>query len=171
LGMIFVRKAGPWFSRTFELCRKMEELGTTSQRIFSHLTQRLKQFASGGWDGNPIDAIGRIDPKAFSEALVASLNAQDGDTLILIDEIALFVTVLLANNARTTLDFLYHLRKLRQSYPRVRWLVTGSIGLDIVARRAGLQGALVGLEIFPLAPFGEAAARAFLNSICGTTEV
>jgi hypothetical protein len=154
-----------------ELCRKIEELGTPSQRIFTHLGQRLRQLASNGWDGNPLNAIGRIDAKAFSDALVASLNAQDTDTLILVDEIALFVTVLLAKDAQATLDFLYHLRKLRQTYPRVKWLLTGSIGLDVVARRAGLQGALVGLEIFPLEPFGEPAARAFLNSICGTAEV
>jgi hypothetical protein len=153
-----------------DICRKIEETSSASQRVFSHLSQRLKQITTGGWEGNPINAIGRIDPKEFSEALVASLDAQ-GDTLILVDEIALFVSVLLVKDERATLDFLYHLRKLRQSYSRVRWLLTGSIGLDVVARRAGLQGALVGLEIFPLEPFTEVAARAYLDGICDRKEV
>ena len=53
----------------------------------------------------------------------------------------------------------------------MRWLLTGSIGLDVVARRAGLQGALVDLEIFPLEPFSEAVARAYLDSICAKKEI
>ena len=48
----------------------------------------------------------------------------------------------------------------------MRWLFTGSIGLDIVARRAGLQGALVDLKPFPLDPFGEEAARSYLDHLC-----
>src|SRR5437879_8483514 len=64
-----------------ELCRKIEEVGSASQRVFNHLSQRLRQVVSGGWQGNPIEAIGRIDAKGFSEALVASLDAQGGNTL------------------------------------------------------------------------------------------
>ena len=154
-----------------ELCRKIEEVGSTSQRVFNHLSQRLRQVVSGGWQGNPIEAIGRIDAKGFSEALVGSLDAQGGHTLILVDEIALFVMNLLAKDEPATLDFLYHLRKLRQAYPRVHWLLTGSIGLDVVARRAQLQGALTGLEIFPLEPFSESAARVYLTGICDRKEV
>jgi AAA+ ATPase superfamily predicted ATPase len=133
-----------------DLCRKIEQTGSTSQAVLNHLSQRLRQLISGGWEGNPIHAIGRIDAKGFSEALVASLDAQGGKALILVDEIALFVTVLLARDEKATVDFLYHLRRLRQSYPRVQWLLTGSIGLDVVARRSQLHGALVDLEIFSL---------------------
>ncbi len=153
-----------------ELCRKIEEIGTSSQWVFNHLTQRLKQLTSGAWEGNPVAAIGRIDPKAFSEALVASLNTQ-GDTLILVDEISLFVKHQLERDEQATKQFLYHLRKLRQAYPNVRWLLTGSIGLDVVARRAGLQGALVGLDIFALKPFSEPSARNYLNALCETDSV
>jgi len=55
------------------------------------------------------------------------------------------------------------LRRLRQQYSNVRWLFTGSVGLDTVARRAMLSGALLGLMPFPLEPFDGAAARAFLS--------
>jgi hypothetical protein len=153
-----------------EICRKIEDTSSMSQKVFGHLSHRLKRITTGDWEGNPIQAIGKIDPKEFSEALVASLNSQ-GDTFILVDEISVFVSVLLAKDERATLDFLYHLRELRQSFPRVRWLLTGSIGLDVVARRAGLHGALVDLEIFPLAPFTEVAARAYLDGICDTRQV
>jgi hypothetical protein len=148
------------------LCRKIEEAGTLGDRAISHLKQRLKQLISGDWDGSVIEALGHVDPKEFSEALVASLEAQNKDTLILIDEIALFVMGRLKQDEAGTLSFLYHLRKLRQSYPRVRWFFTGSIGLDVVARRAGLQGAFIGLEVFPLDPFDEPAAWSYFSERC-----
>jgi hypothetical protein len=131
----------------------------------------LKQLTGGTWEGNPVNAIGRIDPKRFSEALVASLNEQDADTLILVDEIALFVSNLLSVNQQTARDFLYHLRKLCLNFPRVRWLLTGSIGLDVVAQRVGLQGALVDLEVFQLKPFDSTAALAYLRRLCVQKQV
>ncbi len=148
-----------------ELCQKIEECGSAADRVTAHLSQRLRQLIGGGWEGKPVDAIGRIDAKRFSEALVAALHDQGRDAVILVDEIALFVMNLLQKSEQATRDLLYHLRKLRQSYPRVRWIMTGSIGLDAVARRKRLHGALVGLDIFALEPFSETAARAYLDSI------
>src|SRR4051794_8271450 len=48
-----------------DLCKSIEEKVAAHKRIFTHLTQRLKQFTSGTWEGSPINAIGRIDPKSF----------------------------------------------------------------------------------------------------------
>jgi hypothetical protein len=149
-----------------DLCRRIEEVVSIKDTVFTHLTHRLKHLGSTGWEGNPVNAIGRVDPKSFSEALVASLGARGGKTLVLVDEIALFVSGLLDQNEAATREFMYHLRKLRQAHPNVRWLLTGSIGLDVVARRARLQGALVDMDIFPLEPFGERAARTYLERQC-----
>jgi hypothetical protein len=154
-----------------DLCKKIEGVGSVAQRARGQLIQRLQQLVTGDFDGNPINAIGRIDVKRFSEALVASLDEQQVNAVILVDEIALFVSARLTADPAATLDFLYHLRKLRQSYPRVRWLLTGSIGLDVVARRANLAGALVDLEIFPLEPFSKVEARAYLAELCQNGKV
>lgn len=154
-----------------DLCRKIEEAGSLAQRAKIQFIHRLQQLVSSNLEGNPLNAIGRIDVKRFSEALVASLHEQQVDAVILVDEIALFVSALLADDSAATTDFLYHLRKLRQAYPRVRWLLTGSIGLDVVARRANLAGALVDLEIFPLEPFSRTEARAYLAEICRQEKV
>jgi hypothetical protein len=148
------------------LCRKLEEAGGHAQLALAHLKQRISQLLAGGWEGNPLHAIGKLDPRQFSEALIAALNAQECKTLILVDEIALFVAERLAQDAEGTKAFLYHLRRLRQAYPNVRWLLTGSVGLDVVARRAGLQGALVDLKPFPLDAFGDEAARSYLVHLC-----
>ena len=153
------------------LCRKLEEAGGHGQSALTNLKQRLTQLVVDGWEGNPLHAIGRLDPRQFSEALIAALNEQAHETLILIDEIALFIAKRLAQDAEGTSAFLYHLRRLRQDYRKVRWLLTGSIGLDVVARRAGLQGALVDLTPFPLDPFGDQAARSYLDHLCAANAV
>ncbi|HEY0328786.1 MAG TPA: AAA family ATPase [Rhodopseudomonas sp.] len=154
-----------------DLCKKIEEAGSLAQRAKGQLVHRLQQLLTSDIDGNPIKAIGHIDVKRFSEALVASLNEQPANVVILVDEIALFVAARLAADPTATLEFLYHLRKLRQAYPKVRWLLTGSIGLDVVARRAGLSGSLVDLEIFPLDPFSKPEARAYLAELCKNGKV
>jgi AAA+ ATPase superfamily predicted ATPase len=79
-----------------DLCKKIEEVGSIAQRARGQLVQRLQQLVTGDFDGNPMNAIGRIDVKRFSEALVASLNDQQVDAVILVDEIALFVSARLA---------------------------------------------------------------------------
>jgi hypothetical protein len=131
------------------LCRKLEEAGGHAQLALAHLKQRISQLLAGGWEGNPLHAIGKLDPRQFSEALIAALNAQECKTLILVDEIALFVAERLAQDAEGTKAFLYHLRRLRQAYPNVRWLLTGSVGLDVVARRDGTGGRSIYGENFP----------------------
>lgn len=153
------------------LCHKLEEAGGHAESALTNLKLRLKQLVVDGWEGNPLLAIGKLDPRQFSKSLIAALNDQDRETLILIDEIALFVSERLAEDPEGTKAFLYHLRRLRQAYPKVRWLLTGSVGLDVVARRAGLQGALVDLKPFPLDPFGEEAARSYLSHLCAMNAV
>lgn len=150
-----------------ELCHKLEEANSLSERVLGHLKQRLNQCV-GGWEGAPINAIGHVDVKSFSDALVAALNKDQRRTLILVDEIALFVMELQKTASDEAKAFLYHLRKLRQSYPKVLWLFTGSIGLDAIARRHQFHGALVDLDIFVLKPFDESAARSYIQSLCDT---
>ncbi|AVT75912.1 hypothetical protein RPPS3_18490 [Rhodopseudomonas palustris] len=155
-----------------DLCKKIEDAGSLAQRARGQILHRLKQLTTASIEGgNLIGAIGRVDVKQFSEALVASLHDEHPKVLILIDEISLFVSALISKGPEAAQAFLYHLRKLRQSYPNVRWLLTGSIGLDVVARRLGLGGALIDLEIFPLEPFSAQEARAFIDALCADRKV
>ncbi|PZA13208.1 hypothetical protein DNX69_02190 [Rhodopseudomonas palustris] len=155
-----------------DLCKKIEDAGSLAERARGQILHRLEQLTTASIEGgNLIGAIGRVDVKQFSEALVASLHEQNAKVLILIDEISLFVSALISKGPEAAQAFLYHLRKLRQSYPNVRWLLTGSIGLDVVARRLGLGGALIDLEIFPLEPFSAQEARAFIDALCAGRKV
>jgi hypothetical protein len=154
-----------------ELCKKLERAGDAANRALTHLGQRLKQLMQDGWQGNPLHAIGKIDFASFSEALIAALDEKGGRSVIMVDELALFLADQIAKDADAARAFLYQLRRLRQEHQNVRWLMTGSIGLDVVARRAGLLGALVDLKSFILEPFDGPAARSFVEGLCDAGEV
>lgn len=153
------------------LCNEIEKTQALTDRVKLHLFQRFKQLTTHVQDGNLAAAIGDVDPREFLETLISSLNHEEPETLILIDEIALFIHVLAQEDPDGARSLLYHLRKLQQSFTKVRWFLTGSVGLDVVARRHNMLGALLGIDSFPLDPFSEEAARAYLDELCESAQI
>lgn len=148
------------------VCQQIEMSESAATRAITHVGQRLKQLLSdGGW-ANVQEAITKLNWKGFSETLVRTLNEHERPTVIMIDEMSLFVAARLRDNRETVLEFLYHLRSLQQRFPNVRWMFTGSVGLDVIARRANIGGALLNLTLFSVNPFSGPQARAFLVYLC-----
>lgn len=154
-----------------QLCQRIEEQGDQAARISGRAKQFLHQIFSGDYKDGWQVALGNMDWVTFAERLVQGLNDRDQDTVILVDELALFVVALLQRDPAAAKDFLYSLRALMQRYLKVRWLFTGSIGLDTIAKREGIGGALVDLKLFPIEPFSPGAARAFLDHLSATGRV
>jgi hypothetical protein len=148
------------------LCGEIEKNQAVFKRVAAHALQRFQQVLGGAFNGTLAQTIGQIDSKQFSEALIESLNDSGTKTLVLIDEISLFVMERAKQDPDGTRALLYHLRKLRQKYKNVVWLLTGSIGLDVVSRDLQFAGALIGLDTFPLDPFTAEAARSFIEELC-----
>lgn len=148
-----------------ELCAKIEEQQQLKKRLWSHVAQRLKQASAEGLGDGLLQSIGRVNHHEFLETLVDALNREQGKTLILVDEIALLVLELAKKDPNATRNLLYHLRKLQQAYPNVVWYFTGSIGLDVIARRFEMSGALLGVDIVPLEPFSAAEAGSYLDEL------
>jgi uncharacterized protein len=147
-----------------KLCREIESSIDLKRRVLVQLSQRFKQIAGGQEQGSLIEAASNVDPRDFLETLIESLNAEEHKTAILIDEIALFVLEHARLDESSTRALLYHLRNLQQKFPKVRWFLTGSVGLDIVAQRYELGGALLEYYTYPLKPFDQDQARSFCNS-------
>lgn len=147
------------------LCREIEKTQAIHTSLLAHFKQRFEQLKGGTESTSLTQAVTRVEPALFAEALVEGLHESDGDTLILIDEISLFVLDRAQKDAAAVRAFLYLLRRLRQRFPRVRWFFSGSVGLDAVARRLGLEGALVDLEIVGLEPFSANAARSYIAEL------
>jgi len=147
------------------LCRAIESQETLRDQAAGRTRQLLHQIFTkdlgGGWQA----ALGNMDWASFAETLVRGLDAREQRTAILVDELALFVAARMRKDEAAAQKFLYALRALAQRYPNVRWVFTGSIGLDTIARRGGIGGALNHLQVFPLEPFSLEAARSFLDDL------
>lgn len=146
-----------------DLCARIEEQMDAKKRVMSHLKERLDGLLGGGWGEKPIEALGRVDPIKFAETLVEALSQSGQNTVIIIDEISYFFLALAEADAKAAHQFAYQLRALQLRYKKVRWLITGSIGLDTIARRYDLQGAFVDFEIFSLESFTTEQARSYLR--------
>jgi hypothetical protein len=159
-----------------QMCASIQEEIGTGQALLAALTERLRRVVQGAdlQDGDWRNLLLSMEWHLFADHLLAQLEKEkDGPTwLFLVDEITIFTKALVdAHGAQRASDFLYTLRRLCRAHSKVRWLYTGSIGLDTIARRNGFEGALVDLVIFPLEPFGEPIARDFVREIATGREV
>jgi hypothetical protein len=146
-----------------DLCTRIEAQNSIKTRFKAHVSQRLSNILGGGWGEKPVDALAKVDPIEFAETLIASLDDAGEKTALFIDEISYFFLKLAEDDARVAYTFAYKLRALQQRYKNVRWLITGSIGLNTIARRYGLEGAFVDFETSELEPFTPAQARSFMR--------
>ena len=146
-----------------DLCRRIEAQSPIKERLVTHIGQRFKNLIGGQWGDKLTDALGKLDPIEFAGALIASLDETHEKTAIIIDEIAYFFLAFAQANQEDAHAFAYKLRAFQQRYKKVRWFVTGSIGLDVIARRYQLEGAFVDFESFVLEPFTREEARSFLR--------
>jgi len=153
-----------------QMCAAIQEELGAGQAIVGALTERLRRLVQGAdnTQGDWRNLLLQMDWTLFADHLLAQLE-KDTDHMpwvFLVDEITIFTKALLDSQGVTAAsDFLYKLRQLCREHRKVRWLFTGSIGLDTIARRHGFEGALVDLEIFSLEPFSLETARGFLQHI------
>lgn len=152
-----------------QMCSSIQEEIGTGQTLMAAFSRRLRQVING--DDNFKDwrqMLLHTDWRQFAETLLETLNkpGDDKPLLIMVDEIPIFILTLLKGGDRgRASSFLYWLRNMRQRYPSVRWLYTGSVGLDAVSRREEMEGALVDMEVYPLKPFTPSVAKDFLHSL------
>lgn len=153
-----------------QMCAVIQEelgFGASVLATFSDkLRQALKGSDASGSDWRQL--LLHTDWREFARHLLSHLNndKEGKPWLVLLDEIPIFALALLESHGMARVhDFLYTLRQFRQAYPNVRWLFTGSIGMDTIARRHSIEGALNDLEAYPLKPFDEDTATRFLNHV------
>lgn len=149
-----------------ELWKRIEAQSSITQSFRAHAKQRIAGLLGGEWDDNPLNALGRIDPIEFTETLIESLDSAGKagkKAAIIVDEISYFFLKLAEADQEQAHAFAYQLRALQQRYKNVRWLITGSIGLSVIARRYGLEGAFVDFDTFTLEPFMPEEARSFMR--------
>lgn len=159
-----------------QMCASIQEELGSGQAILGALTERLRRVVQGAdnLQGDWRNLLLQMDWRLFADHLVDQLE-KDTDSMtwvFLVDEITIFTKALLdSQGVDAASDFLYKLRQLCREHRKVRWLFTGSIGLDTIARRHGFEGSLVDLEIFSLQPFSLDTAQSFLRQIAKRNKV
>lgn len=152
-----------------QLCSSIQEEIGTGKSLITTFTSRLKQAVKG--DDSIKDwrqLLLHTDWQHFAGELLATLNnpSKENPLLIMVDEVPIFIMALMKKyDTDRAKAFLYWLRNMQSRFPNVRWLYTGSIGLDAVARRDGMEGALVDMEPYNLPPFSTETARAFVHTL------
>jgi hypothetical protein len=63
------------------------------------------------------------------------------------------------------------MRRLRQEYPQVRWMLAGSIGLDTVTSRLNIADSINDLRIETLGAFEASTAHSFLKTLADTYRI
>jgi hypothetical protein len=88
--------------------------------------------------------------------------------VVIIDEIAVFIMALLRSDSpRRAEDFLRWMHRWRhEEASQVRWLLSGSVGLDTVVGRAGLSSTIGDLYVYDrLGPFARLDAEHLLEQL------
>lgn len=160
-------------SRAFfrNLCNGIGGRRSGGQNAISWIRQRLGQFidprsdSSGEWYQPFIS----LDHESYFERLIQALN-EDGERrwALLIDELPIFLKALHDQGPQgvdAARNFMNLSSRLRAEYPRVRWMITGSIGLDPLARAGNYMGVLAKFESFSLQPLNQAQAKEFVKDI------
>lgn len=176
---IKVEVAGCRETRAFfrQLCTKIGNERSIGEKTLTWLAQRLGQIidprvdVAGAW----YQVIISLDHETYFERLIKALEEdKHGRWALLIDELPIFLKVLHDQGPQgvdIARNFMNQLSRLRVDYPKVRWLVTGSIGLEPLAQAGNYMGVLAKFETFTLSTLDETQACDFVIDLARTGQL
>ena len=147
-----------------ELCAQIGKRRTGGQQALAWMAQRLGQIASPRVDAAATwyQPLLTLDHQTYFERLIAAMHADPRRRwLLLVDELPIYLKAL-HDKGPTGLaaarDFMNLLSRLCQGHSKVRWMVTGSIGIEPLAQAGNYLGVLVKFDHFELPPLTPAEA-------------
>ena len=149
-----------------KLCGRKNLLSTLAESAMGAFLKKVKKAGGLGFTLE-LDQKDTSHWAKIGKALTSFLNDLQGNWLLEIDEIPVFVLKILKQEdgkARVA-RFLYWLRELRQEQTRVRWVFAGSIGLDAITARYHLGGTINDLRLVSLGAFDAKTAHTFLEKL------
>ncbi|MFZ4703554.1 MAG: hypothetical protein ACOYMG_26220 [Candidatus Methylumidiphilus sp.] len=110
-------------------------------------------------------ALLSVDWENYATNLIETLASDKNKWMILLDELPIFLLRLheQADGFSQARRIMYWLREICLRLPTLRWLITGSIGIEPLAREGNYQGSLTDFERFELQPLEEIAARTLIK--------
>lgn len=157
-----------------ELCSKIGSKRAGGSTAVSWLKQRLGQVINPRSDntGPWYQPLLSLDTETYFQRLIHALNEdKERRWALLIDELPIFLKAMHDQGPAgvdAARNFMNLTSRLRADYPRVRWLVTGSIGLEPLAHAGNYMGVLAKYRPFELQPLTEHQSRDFLKDLAQT---
>ena len=153
------------------LCSGIGSHRSAGAQAISLIAQRVEQvFAPrGDNDGEWYQPLLSLDYETYFERLIRALDEdEERRWALLIDELPIFLKALHdtgTEGVAAARDFMNLTSRLRAQHPRVRWMITGSIGLTPLARAGNYMGVLAKFESFDLQPLSAESAKELLQDI------
>ena len=154
-----------------ELCVAIGRQRSDAAQALSWIKQRLGQIVaprsdnSGPW----YQPLLSLDHEVWFERLIQALDHDpERRWVLLINELPIFLKALHDRGPDGVVharNFMNLTSRLRQAAPRVRWLVTGSIGIDPLARAGNYLGVMAKFQAFELEPLTEPQSRDFVKDL------
>jgi len=148
-----------------KLAEKIED--KLGNKILKQIKQRALQLGAPHQQNSQTlpQALLNVDWESYAGNLLKELAEDSRRWLILMDELPIF---LLRLHERSAIDqasrVMYWLRENCLNLS-IRWLFTGSIGFEPLARKGNYQGAMRDLEGFDLKPLEKSIAQTFVQDL------
>lgn len=163
----FIDKARAWPAKAWDTLRR------ESSELLGRLEVRV-----------PIPDLGKVDVRlrdgktadwtSTASALLQLMAAQQQRWLLYVDELPIFLYTLINNDpqqgvarVRRFLDWFRNDVRALAACAQMRWLISGSVGLDTLVQRHGMADTINTLKLERLEPFSEAVAVDMLQALAG----
>ena len=156
------------------VCGRIEQKLGGLERTNAWFAQRVGQVLSphrtstDSW----YKPLTTLDYERYFERLCAFLaDDKDKKWALLIDELPIFLKAMHDTGAagiKQARDFMNLTSRLREDYRELRWLITGSIGLEPLAEEGDYSGVLIKFQRFNLQPLSEDHAIEFVIDLAQT---
>jgi hypothetical protein len=157
-----------------ELCGRIGNSRTGGVQAKEWILQRLGQFLaprgeSGGAWYQPF--IG-LDHETYFERMIQAMHDDTSRRwVLLIDELPIFLKALHDKGpvgVDAARNFMNQITRIRQQYPRVRWMITGSIGIEPLAQAGNYMGVLAKFQNFELRPLKKEQAKDYVKDLASS---
>ena len=157
-----------------EMCSRIGTQRSGGANAADWLLQRFSQFLGHRSElGGPwYQSLITVDYESHFERLIKAMNDDPHRRwLLLIDELPIFLKALHDKGPQgmaAARDFMNLVSRLRQQNPKVRWMITGSIGIEPLARAGNYLGVLAKFQSFELHPLSEIQAKEYVQDLAST---
>lgn len=160
-----LQSANSYEKAVLTLIDDLQKHGNTGESLLSIAKAKFKGILKGE-PASFKELLSHTDPENLLDAILSHLNqdSQEKPTLLLLDEVTICASNIMKLSPDECYQLLNSLRRFRDAYPNIRWMLTGSIGLDHFAKHHQVSGAFNNLHPFLIEPFSPDIATDFVNN-------